>query len=68
MRDHRNTNWKKSTRSDSAANCVEVRLDNGIPLVRDSKLGNTSPIFALGLDDFTAFLGAMDADAMERKE
>lgn len=40
-------NWKKSSRSGSQGNCVELRLSNGAVQVRDSKLGDASPILNL---------------------
>lgn len=60
-----NTNWKKSSRSGNGGNCVEVRLAGGAPQVRDSKLGDTSPIFGLGLNDFNAFLDALNEKSSE---
>lgn len=55
--------WRKSTRSgagnDSA--CVEVALcsEDGFH-VRDSKLGDGSPVFDLTPGDFTALVSATD--------
>ncbi|THV40632.1 DUF397 domain-containing protein [Glycomyces buryatensis] len=40
-------NWKKSTRSGSQGNCVELRLGDESVQVRDSKLGDASPILSL---------------------
>ncbi|MDA1358139.1 DUF397 domain-containing protein [Glycomyces luteolus] len=60
----RKTGWRKSTRSSDQANsaCVETRaLDEGFQ-VRDSKLGDTSPIFDLGTADFTGLLRAAGRD------
>ncbi|WP_199036386.1 DUF397 domain-containing protein [Glycomyces salinus] len=37
--------WKKSSRSDNQGGaCVEVRAHNGVVQVRDTKLGDTSPV------------------------
>ncbi|MEV3935594.1 DUF397 domain-containing protein [Glycomyces sp. NPDC049804] len=40
-------NWKKSTRSGSQGDCVELRLGEDAVQVRDSKLGDASPILDL---------------------
>lgn len=53
------TGWRKSSRSGSQGNnCVEARRDGGDFQVRDSKLGHTSPIFAVQPKDFNAMLEA----------
>lgn len=48
------TSWRKSSRSNSTGdqNCVELRLVEGRFQVRDSKLGDDSPVFDLTLGDF----------------
>ncbi|WP_199041559.1 DUF397 domain-containing protein [Glycomyces salinus] len=48
------TPWRKSSRSqgNQQSNCVELRLVEGGFQVRDSKLGDESPIFDLTLTDF----------------
>lgn len=51
--------WRKSSRSgNSGANCVEARTTDGEFQVRDSKLGNDSPIFDLATGDFNSLLRA----------
>jgi hypothetical protein len=40
-------NWKKSTRSGSQGDCVEIRLSDEAVQVRDSKLGDASPVLDL---------------------
>lgn len=54
------TEWRKSTRSSSQAdnNCVEMRAAEGRFEVRDSKLGDDSPIFRMDTAEFSAFLRA----------
>lgn len=55
------TAWRKSRRSsgDQNSNCVELRrTEQGGFEVRDSKLGNGSPIFGLGQQDLESLLGA----------
>ncbi|GAB3992538.1 hypothetical protein GCM10029992_01890 [Glycomyces albus] len=45
--------WRKSSRSQAnGGNCVELRLVEGGFQVRDSKLGDDSPVLALTLGDF----------------
>ena len=52
--------WRKSTRSQgSGGNCVEARLNQTGPEVRDSKLGDASPILSLSRTDFTALLDSV---------
>lgn len=53
-----NTSWRKSSRSADSGNgnCFEARSTGVGFEVRDSKLGNGSPIFDLGADDFIALL------------
>lgn len=54
------TEWRKSSRSqgDQQSDCVEARANEGAFQVRDSKLGETSPIFDLDTPDFTSLLSA----------
>jgi hypothetical protein len=53
------TAWRKSSRSgNSGANCVEARSNEGRLEVRDSKLGDDSPIFDLAATDFQSLLRA----------
>lgn len=52
--------WRKSSRSQGNAdsNCVEARTASTGFQVRDSKLGDGSPIFNLGTGEFTSLLRA----------
>jgi hypothetical protein len=53
------TEWRKSTRSgNSGGNCVEARVNDEEFQVRDSKLGEDSPIFDLPATDFQSLLRA----------
>jgi hypothetical protein len=54
--------WRKSSRSQGTANsdCVEARPASTGFQVRDSKLGDDSPIFDLKTVDFTALLQQAD--------
>lgn len=53
------TSWRKSSRSNSTGdnNCVEARQAAARFQVRDSKLGDDSPIFDLGAAEFKSLLG-----------
>ena len=47
--------WRKSSRSNSAGGaCVEVGQVGSSTLIRDSKLGDDSPIFRIDHDDIRA--------------
>jgi hypothetical protein len=53
--------WRKSSRSGGGENaCVEARNDRAGFQVRDSKLGEASPIFDLKTGDFTSLLRAAE--------
>lgn len=53
------TAWRKSRRSgNSGGNCVEVRVNEQHMEVRDSKLGESSPIFGVRNDDYLSLLRA----------
>jgi len=54
-----NSQWRKSSRSaDQGGNCVEARTAATGFQVRDSKLGDDSPIFGLAVTEFTSLLRA----------
>ncbi|GAA4911156.1 uncharacterized protein DUF397 [Stackebrandtia albiflava] len=49
--------WRKSSRSPSTGgNCVEARMHAGTPEIRDSKMGDRSPILEMSRTDFVALL------------
>ncbi|MFB9658604.1 DUF397 domain-containing protein [Glycomyces mayteni] len=54
--------WRKSSRSgsDNNTNCVELMAcnDSDAMHIRDSKLGNESPVFDLAVSDFKSLLRA----------
>lgn len=52
--------WRKSSRSSNSGdnNCVEARTASTGFQVRDSKLGEGSPIFELDAAGFASLLGA----------
>ncbi|RRS01764.1 DUF397 domain-containing protein [Glycomyces terrestris] len=52
-------NWKKSSRSGNQGGaCVEARAHSGVAQVRDTKLGESSPILEASAADWTALLAA----------
>lgn len=53
--------WIKSSRSEGGAHCVEVQRSAEGVRVRDSKLGDASPILTPSPDDWTTFLGGIHA-------
>ena len=54
-----NTQWRKSSRSQgNGGNCVEARVGERGFQVRDSKLGDSSPIFDLRSEEFVSLLRA----------
>jgi hypothetical protein len=56
----RQSGWRKSSRSSDQtdSNCVEARAIAADFQVRDSKLGDESPVFDLPVSDFTGLLRA----------
>jgi uncharacterized protein DUF397 len=60
--------WRKSTRSSESANCVEVRLYNGQVEVRDTKLGNTSPVLGFQTSGWSGFVTAVKDGEFDLKE
>lgn len=49
--------WKKSSRSGGNGSCVEVRLTEGSVQVRDTKLGDQSPILGVPAGARARFAG-----------
>lgn len=54
--------WRKSTRSSQQQACVEVADTGGLTLVRDSKLGDASPILSITSSSWRAFVVTLRAD------
>lgn len=60
MSDPKFTNWRKATKSEGGENCVEVAFAaDGTVGVRDSKLGDASPILAFTPSEWDAFSDGM---------
>lgn len=54
--------WKKSSRSQPSEQCVETSPAPQGAAIRDSKLGDDSPILALNGRQFAAFTNAVKDD------
>lgn len=65
-----NTNrlqWRKSSYSGGAQTCVEVaRVDDAHGALRDSKLGDSSPILVVGAASYTSFINSVKSGHFER--
>ncbi len=48
--------WQKSFDSNPSGNCLEAKGDGDNVLVRDTKLGEASPVFAVPVVDWEMFL------------
>lgn len=48
--------WTKSTRSNPSGNCVMTKTDGREIQVRDSKLGDASPILSFSFEDWGSFI------------
>lgn len=59
--------WRKSSRSNNQGDaCVETRtLRADIFQVRDSKLGDASPIVSISRTNFTALLASIKSGALD---
>ena len=53
------SSWRKSTYSFSNGNCVEVGQDGTVVGVRDTKLGDASPVLVFDAGAWRRFTAAM---------
>ncbi|MCA1227828.1 DUF397 domain-containing protein [Saccharopolyspora sp. 6M] len=59
--------WRKSTRSNGGgAACVEIASVPGLTGVRDSKLGDTSPVLPFGEATWSTFLTSVKLGTFDR--
>ena len=55
--------WRKSTYSGQQGDCVEVASNvPTVSMIRDSKLGDGSPVLGVQPETFAAFIAAVKAD------
>lgn len=57
--------WRKASYSTNGASCVEVRLLGTVD-VRDTKLGDASPVLAFEPAAWTDFVHAVQAGQLDR--
>ena len=57
--------WFTSSYTAAQSQCVEVAYLPGHRLVRDSKLGDTSPVLAVSPDEWSAFTAAAKAGHLD---
>lgn len=57
--------WFTSSYSSGSAQCVEVAFLPGHRLVRDSKLGDASPVLAVSPTEWSAFIVVVKAGCLE---
>ena len=48
--------WQKSSYSNPSGNCVEVKSSDDQVLIRDTKLGDASPILAVSVEHWKLFI------------
>lgn len=51
--------WRRSTRCNGASACVEVACTGGEVRVRDSKLGDASPVISFTVGEWWSYLAAL---------
>ncbi len=57
--------WRKSSRSNGTGACVEVGLTESATGVRDTKLGDASPILVFPRDQWTSFLRSVKSGDLD---
>lgn len=53
--------WKPAAQCGDGHACVECRTDGGMVQIRDSKLGDASPVLEFTPEEWVAFLGGANA-------
>ncbi|WP_019852635.1 DUF397 domain-containing protein [Actinopolyspora mortivallis] len=56
--------WRKSTRSNGSGACVDVGIAPSAAGVRDTKLGEDSPILAFTRSQWSSFLTTIKSDRL----
>lgn len=60
--------WRKSTRSNGSGACLEVGVTASATGVRDTKLGNASPILVFPRSQWASFLHSLKAGDLDSRD
>jgi Domain of unknown function (DUF397) len=63
--DHVGAHWITSSYSSGSAECVQVAFLSGRRLVRDSKLGDASPVLAVSPAGWSSFTAEVKVSRLE---
>ncbi|GAA1708579.1 DUF397 domain-containing protein [Fodinicola feengrottensis] len=55
------SNWRKSSRSGNTASCVEAGNASAVVAVRDTKLGESSPVLRFAPEQWRTFVSSTKA-------
>ena len=63
---HAALRWAKSSYSSGHAQCVETAVVAGGRLVRDSKLGDSSPVLAVSAGEWSSFTAKLKSGGLDQ--
>ncbi|TWF95178.1 uncharacterized protein DUF397 [Saccharopolyspora dendranthemae] len=63
---HASVRWVKSSYSSGDAQCVETAVVAGGRLVRDSKLGDASPVLAVSAGEWSSFTAKLKSGGLDQ--